>query len=425
MRFGHASLSPWALLVVGLVACSSSGRPVAHARASPPSPADFGFSSIEAEGMDPLPFLDLATWVRDHPVPIFSFLVSRNGHVVFELYTSSLDRDAAHYMMSVTKSVVSTLVGIAIDRRLLPSPDAPIVDTLPADLFGSETDRDRFRAVTIKDLLAMSALDAPDPPRSRTPEALARHRAFLASDNRVRFALTQVLVTAPGQTFLYNDIGPSLATGMITYAAHESALRFAEENLFGPMEFQHYEWMHEDPSGIDNGGYGLRLRPVDMQKLGVLYLHRGSWHGRQLVPAAWVDASFTPWMRSNPDRRDPDYGWYWWSSSFGPHWMAHAAKGWKGQRIVVVPEQGIVVTMTAYVNSGDEDALATRLIEDYIVPSVEHGKNRSLGPNAQATASLSSVLEEVRRGPSRAGPDAEPRMIPSVSQKEEHHEPAR
>jgi CubicO group peptidase (beta-lactamase class C family) len=372
----------------------------------------FGTSTPEAQGMDARPLLDLATWLRDHPeVPVFSVLVSRNGKVVFELYTGGIERDAAHYLMSTTKSVVGALIGIAIDKGLVPGPDAAIADALPADAFPSPEDRERFRRVTIRDLLGMSALDTPDPPRVHTPEAVARQHAFVAAPNRTRFALGQPIVPEPGTTFLYTDEGPAIATGILTYAAHEPVLRFAEDHLFGPLGFEHHEWMHDDPAGIANGGYGLRLRPIDMQKLGVLYLHGGAWNGRQLVPRAWVERSFSPWIRSSPRERAPNYGWYWWAESYGTGWDAHVASGWKGQRIIVLPAQQLVVTMTAYVEDGTEHALAARIVEDYIVPAVAHGASPG------DPAALARVLDDLHRQPMRGPAHPEPRMIPSIEPK--------
>jgi CubicO group peptidase (beta-lactamase class C family) len=93
--------------------------------------------------------LELSQWIRDSPIPVFSILISRNGKLVFELYTSSIDRDAAHYLMSVTKSVLSALLGIAIDRRAIRSVDDSVSDLLPRPLFASDADFERFRNVTL------------------------------------------------------------------------------------------------------------------------------------------------------------------------------------------------------------------------------------------------------------------------------------
>ena len=323
-------------------------------------------------------------------------------------------------MMSVTKSFVSALLGIAIDAHLVAPADTSLADALPAGAFPSDADRERMRAVTIKDLLGMSALDTPDPPRDNSPPAQARQRAFFAADNRARFALGQPVLAAPGKTFLYTDIGPAIASGLISYATHQTALHFAEDHLFGPLGFRNYEWMHQDASGLDNGGYGLRVRPIDMQKLGILYLQHGMWNGRQLVSRAWVDASWTPWVHTHAASPEPQYGWYWWALSFGPHWAAHAAEGWKGQRIIVIPEQDLVITITAYLEDGSEAATTKRIVERWIAPAVERAADPAYVADAARDRELSRILDEVRRGPMRGPPNPEPRMVPSVTRKGPH-----
>jgi CubicO group peptidase (beta-lactamase class C family) len=361
--------------------------------------------------MDRAPFVRLTRWIRDTPVPVFSLLVSRHGKVVYELYTSSFDRDAAHYLMSVTKSVLSALVGIAIDRGLLPGPDAPITSLLPRALFPSAADLERFRGVTLKQAMGMAGVDAPDQPRQRTPEDMVRYGRFWSAPNRVAFVLTLPLLPPGG--FQYNDATPMLAGGALQYAAGKSAFDFAEEVLFRPMGFRNAEWMHEDATGIDNAGYGLRLRPIDMQKFGLLYLRRGLWSGRRLLSEAWVARSFEPWQKSRPDASKPDYGWFWWADDFGPTWSAHVARGWKGQRIAVFPEQDIVLTLTGCFEDGSEQALFEEVVRKVLQPSLSPG-----GESAPAAAGeLEALLDEVHHGPPRLSDWIEYRMVPSIAPK--------
>jgi CubicO group peptidase (beta-lactamase class C family) len=419
-RAGARALVHGALLVA-LGGCGGHAAP-----APPPPPAatqdaasewspSFGPSTPEQEGMDSRVLLALTRAVHERRLPVFSILVSRHGKLVYELYTSSLGREEAHYLMSVTKSFLGTLVGIAIGEGLLPGPDASIADVLPRDLFASDEDVARFRGVTLKDVLGMSALDAPDPPRSFTPDAMFRLAAFQRSPSRVRFALTQAVLPRPGQDFQYNDVTPMLASGAVQNAVHATAFDYAVARLFQPMGFRNHEWMHQDPSSADNGGYGLRLRPIDMQKFGVLYLRHGDWNGRQLVPRAWVDLSFSPWNRS-PKAREPNYGWFWWTERYGPRWTAHMASGWKGQRIAVFPDQELVVTMTGLIEDEEEHAFFSALVRQYVMPAVAGDAPRAADP--EAAAELAGALDEARRDPPRFGPRTEPRMIPSAGHKE-------
>jgi CubicO group peptidase (beta-lactamase class C family) len=396
--------------------------PASHA--APLDAADAGdlrWGAPDERGMDARPLIAMASWIASSDVPIYSLLVSKDGVVVFELYTSSVGREEAHYLMSVTKSVTSTLLGIAIDRHLVPPVETSVADALPPTAFASAAERERFRAVTIRDALGMSALDAQVPPHRNLPRDAERERAFLASPNRVKFALTQAILPEPGTSFQYTDITPLVAIGILSYATKETALEFAEETLFRPLGFRNYEWMHEDAAGMDNGAYGLRLRPIDMQKLGVLFLHGGVWGSKQLVSRSWVEQSFTPWIRSGPRAREPNYGDYWWSTPFGPKWRAHVANGWKGQRIAVFPEHGVVVTMTGVLDDHDEDAIFQRVIREHVIPSVDGSNGEPPRPDPAIREALAVAIERARGGPLRGGPTVERRMVPSVDHKTGHH----
>jgi CubicO group peptidase (beta-lactamase class C family) len=407
-----ATARAW-LLVVGLLA--GACVPAAIPPAPPPvAGGELPVATPEDRGVDSRRLIAMTESIREQRLPVFSVLISRDGALVYELYTSSLTRDHAHYLMSVTKSVVSALVGIAIDRRLLDSPEAPIVRTLPPRLFPTPADVERFSKVTVRHVLGMSALDAPDPPRSTTPEAMARQRRFWSDPNRVALALEQPLLPSPGRSYQYNDVTPQLATGVLQYAAGTSALEFAEAHLFRPLGFRNYEWMHQDPTGIDNGGYGLRLRPIDMQKFGILYLDSGAWRGQQLISRAWVERSFTPWNRSRADLAEPNYGWFWWRSDYAAGWRGHAANGWRGQHIAVFPHSRVVVTMTAYLHDRDDGQTFRRLVEHHVVPAVGAGARRR---DDAAAARLRALLEDVRTAPSPVRSDGEPRMAPSVEPK--------
>jgi CubicO group peptidase (beta-lactamase class C family) len=390
----------------------------AHAASSPSDLEQAGDRAAccapESEGLDSRSLIELTDWVRARGLPIFSLLVSRNGRLVYELYTSGLARDDAHYQMSVTKSFVSALVGIAIDKGIIAGTDVPLTQVLPRRLFRSDADVARFNDVTLRDVLGMSALDTPDPPRVRTPEAVARQRQFLAARERVAFALAQPVLAQHGHAFLYNDMTPVLATGALQYTAGVTAFDFAERHLFGPLAFRNEEWMHQDRSGVDNGGYGLRVRPIDMQKFGILYLRGGAWNGRQLISQAWVKQSFSPWNRSIPTLNAPDYGWFWWKYYGGNDWVGHMANGWKGQRIVVFPRQKVVVTMTACIQDGSE----LRVVDE-----VMRFVARSLLPDSAVAARaaqprLNALLETTRTGYSPACPGGETRMVPSIAPKE-------
>jgi CubicO group peptidase (beta-lactamase class C family) len=408
------------LALVALLGLAARAAPATATLAPLPRVSDdfsasFAPGSAEEAGIDPKRLVALTRYLRESPAPIFSVLISRHGKLVYEAYSSSAGRDEAHYVMSVTKSVVSALVGIALEQKLVKDTGQTVAQALPREFFASDADVERFGKVTLRDVMGMSALDAPVPPERKTKDARERLLGFWACKDRVRFALSQPLLPEPGRDFEYNDLTPMIAVGVLEHAAGMSALDFAQAHLFAPLRFKNVEWMHQDPTGFDNAGFGLRLRPIDMQKLGVLYLRQGDWDGRQLIAREWVERSFSPWIKSRPGFTAPNYGWFWWELRFAG-WTAHVASGWKGQRIAVIPEQDMVVTMTAAIEVGDEDEIFATLMREFVIPATAQ---KPLEADAGARTELAALLDALRRQ-TRIGPKTEERMIPSVAPKGAH-----
>ena len=242
--------------------------------------------------------------------------------------------------------------------------------------------------------------------------AVARGIAFAAAPNRVVFALTQALLPTPGTSYQYNDITPMLAGGAVQYATGKRLYDFGVETLFGPMGFQNSEWIEEDPTGIDLAAYGLRVRPMDMQKFGILFLNHGMWNGQQLLSQSWVDTSWTAYMNTGAGVTPGynNYGWFWWHrSDWGTE--VHWTDGWRGQFIVDMPEYDAVFSMTADIETGDEAADLATLMTQYVVPSLAEGA----GDSGALQAELTQALAAANQGPTRVNPNGDPRMIPSVA----------
>jgi CubicO group peptidase (beta-lactamase class C family) len=414
------SLARWfALLALALLWWRGEAR--AQTAAAPAACAAryaFGRDEPERHGIDPQRLLELTNWIRTSPYAVLSLIISRDGKIVYELYSSRVDRDDAHYLMSVTKSVTAALVGAAIDRHLLKAPTGTVTDNLPSAVFPDGTAMQRFRSVSLKDLLGMSALDAQVAPHLETAEAIDRGRRFSRSANRLRFALEQPTLPRPGIDFQYTDITPIIAGGIVQYATHQSLFDFAKAALFDPMGFQNEEWMHQDKAGFDNAAYGLRLRPVDMQKFGLLFMNQGCWEGRRLLSEKWVATSFTPWIKTRPDNRYDNYGWYWWTDHFASGWIGHTANGSKGQRITIVPDRRIVVSMTA-IENGNEAKLVREVFERFVIPAVD-AKPAPDAAVAATKAQLKAALAQVWTQKTALKPNTEARMVPSAKPKEAH-----
>jgi CubicO group peptidase (beta-lactamase class C family) len=262
-----------------------------------------------------------------------SVLVSRNGRLVFERYYRGATGKEDENVFSVTKSVVSALVGIALREGKLRSLDQRLVDLFPGEL---EPGTDpRVRTITLRDLLTMTA-------GYREPR-------IAASDDWVRTLLNRPLSSDPGRAFSYDDGSAHLAGAALAQATGETLQSYAQRKLFGPIGIHPARWS-TDGQGHSLGSTGLFLRPRDLQRLGRLYLQHGRWRGRQLVPARWIRESTTTKVRIPHGYA---YGYFWWVNT-GPH-GGFLALGYAGQTIAVFPKLDLVVTTTG---GGPFDLLA-------------------------------------------------------------------
>jgi hypothetical protein len=203
---------------------------------------------------------------------------------------------------------------------------------------------------------------------------------------------------------MYNDQTPSIASGILSYSTGMSPFDFSEEYLFKPLGFKNSEWMHQDRSGINMGGYGLRLRPIDMQKVGILYLQNGKWNNRQVFSESWALKTVNKYV-------DNCYGYYWWANNYGGMTDWQVAQGWKGQFIAFNRSNGVVVTMTGCIEDGSELSIFDKVMKDYVIPAI-YTSNRPV-----RIKDYDSIIKSVNVGESRVF-SKELRLIPSKQNKE-------
>ena len=357
-------------------------------------------------GVDETKLVELAYWIKNRGknLPLYSLLISKNGKLIFELYTPGLDRDDSHYLMSVTKSVLATLVGIAIDQKKIPSETTPLDQIIPNKLFPSSSDKLRFSKFNLKDVMGMQCLQVTDPPKDSSQNAINTQKMYLESSSRFQFVLSSPTQNPARKTLMYNDQTPSIASGILSYSTGMSAFDFGQEYLFKPLGFKNAEWIHQDRTGINLGGYGLRLRPIDMQKIGILYLQNGRWNNRQVLSESWALKTANKYV-------DNCYGYYWWVNNFGTTIQWEQASGWKGQFIVFNRSNGVVVTMTGCIEDGSEGSVLEKIMKDYVTPAI-YTSNRNV-----VIKDYYNIIKSVNIGASRVF-SSESRMIPGQQNKE-------
>ncbi len=298
-----------------------------------------------------------------------SFMLVRHGRVVAEGWWSPYEAEAPHSLYSLSKSFTSTAVGLAIAEGKL-SVDDEVLKFFPDDA-PAEPGKN-LKSMRVSDLLRMSTGHQEEPKRT-------------LDEPWTRTFLAQPVPFKPGTHFLYNTSATYMLSAIVQKATGQTVLDYLRPRLFEPLGIDHPTW-EASPQGISAGGYGLSVRTEDIAKFGQLYLQKGKWEGKQLVPEAWVEAATARQTSngSNPGSDwDQGYGYQFWRSRHG----AYRGDGAFGQYCVVLPEQDAVIAIT----SGVKDMQAVlNVVWDKLLPALKEG---TLPPDDQARRKLEDRLK--------------------------------
>jgi len=381
------------LLLSLLAACTAS-----NTVASPPgrSPDDWPVRTAEQAGLNADALAAVIGRISRGSSYIHAVLVEREGYLVAELYRTGEDRvlarrygvlstttefgpDTLHDVRSISKSVISLLYGMAMERGKAPLPESPVSASLPG-LKGL----DNAGVIQIRHLLTMSTGLAWDE-IGHGDLTSDEFRLFWKAD-RLAYVFDRPLANTPGTTFNYNGGATVALAEILSDAAHRSFVDIAAEDLFRPLGITQWEWA-TDFRGRPLPFGGLRLRPRDMLKIGRLILNRGRWNNRQLVPAEWIDASIQTHKNTGLHfftgaGQEAGYGFQWWTGTTilpGRQIGWAAAIGNGGQRITVIPELNMTVVVTAGdYGSPEIQTTVARLIDEIIVATLRPPSSREL-----------------------------------------------
>jgi CubicO group peptidase (beta-lactamase class C family) len=356
-------------------------------------------STPEEQGMDSASLARLIEAVGGYKQD--SLMIIRHGNIVAEAYYAPYVAGISHDLRSVTKSIVSTLTAIELQHGLLDSVDHPILD-LFSDKNISNID-DNKRAITVQSLLDMtSGIDWKE--KAYTPDETVMR--MYESPDRTEFVLSQPMSNPPGTKFYYNSGNPYVLSALITRKTGQSAFEFAKQELFGPLGITSARWGRVDAQGVSDGEAGLSLAPHDMARIGYLYLHDGSWDGKQIIPSSWVDRAKQGSISASSGFH---YANLWWSL---PEKGAYMARGRHSQLILVLPKLDIVAVMTGTLPDG-EFYSTSRLIDD-ISNAVK--SETPLAPDPIAKALLAaSIRQAATEKPSAVG--GTPELAKAISGK--------
>jgi CubicO group peptidase (beta-lactamase class C family) len=347
-RFGAAAFA--AALFMGVSSVAAEAAP--H-KAAPGG--GWEVCAPEEVGMSSEAFAGMLERIKAEDLEIHSVIIVRNDRLVLEAYVHPYNRGTLHNVKSVSKSVISALVGIALREGVIGNLDETVYSHLPQYI--SDDMDPRKKDIKLRHLLTMTAgldLDENGP---------ISNQVFGRLD-WLKAAYERPMRDDPGTRFLYSTPLTHTMSAILTESSGMSLHEFADEHLFGPLDFGEVQWT-KGPQGYNLGGAELFLRPIDMAKFGYLFLKAGMWKGRQVVPADWVEESTTNKLHGVADGLL--YGYWWWLDEDG---WCHA-RGWGGQAIFIHEGLDLVVVFTA------ADAQAPRqLLGEYIVPALETRQER-------------------------------------------------
>jgi CubicO group peptidase (beta-lactamase class C family) len=302
---------------------------------------DWQNSTPEAQGLDPMSVARM--YYRANQLDtIYGLLVVKDGYLVAEDYFNTGSIDELSKRASVTKSYTSALMGIALDNGYIESIDQKMLDFFP-DIAGQITDP-RKEQITIRDMLKMEA-------GYPWEEASAAAWEALWSREYLSVIASLPLSADPGTRFQYSSLTAHWLGIIVARATGKDLRAFGDEYLFGPLDTQVGDW-NRDVDGYYIGGGDIEVTARDMAKFGLLYLNEGSYDGKQLVPAEWVQDSLQTYsvnqfeVKSIGRFHDLGYGYYWWSAEAGEHHV-NFAWGHGGSVIVLVEDLDMVVALTA------------------------------------------------------------------------------
>jgi CubicO group peptidase (beta-lactamase class C family) len=328
-------------LALAVIDISASAQPIKD-----PLPR----SSPEAQGISSEAVLDFLETADKNVNTLHSFMIVRHGHVIAEAWWKPEAPEKPHVLWSLSKSFNSTAVGLAIHEGKL-SLDDPILKFFPNDAPADPSDN--LKAVTVRDLLTMTCGHETEP-------------KAVGGGPSVKTFLAQPVVFKPGTHFLYNTMGSYTLSAIVSKVTGQTELDYLKPRLFDPLGIENPRW-DASPEGNSLGGYGLYLRTEDIAKFGLLYLQKGQWNGKQLIPEDWVaqaTAKQVPNDQEGHSTIGPDwqqgYGFQFWRCRHN----SFRGDGANGQLCVVIPDQDAVVAVTAQTGNfgGEMNAIWDKLL---------------------------------------------------------------
>jgi len=293
----------------------------------PSTPEYWKTATLEQAAIDPKP-VQKAIAAADAMDGFYALVVIRKGKLVLEEYFDGANVDGLYHLRSITKNVTSALTGIAIDEGQLPGTQQTIGKYFP-DLVEAEK-----KNIQIQHLLNMSSgLEW-----NENKEIL-----FVMNniEDPIGYALGKELRESPGKKMNYHSVMTHVLSRILEKETEKTIDQLAEENIIGPLGIQTYKW-EKDPLGHCWGGFGLQLRARDLAKIGQLYLQKGNWEGKQIVPEDWVEKSTTSQIQTGVEGGGYSNQWWYAEIDFYDAPIFYG-QGYGGQCLFIAPDKNLVI----------------------------------------------------------------------------------
>ncbi len=321
----------------------------------------------EAQGVASGGLLNFVNAVEAAKLNLHSLMVVRHGQVVAEGWWAPYAPQLKHTLYSLSKSFVSTAIGLAVAEGRLTVDDKVVsffknTPTIPSA---------NLLAMRVRDLLTMTTgHDKDTAPAMRTPGTASWVNAFLS----------QPVDHQPGTHFVYNSGATYMLSAIVQKLTGQPVLAYLKPRLFDPLGIEGADW-EVDPNGIDTGGWGLRVRTEDIAKFGQLYLQKGIWNGKRLLPEAWIADATRAQVQSAGGKRAADendwlqgYGYQFWRCRHN----AYRGDGALGQYCIVLPDEDAVIAITS--ETSDMQAILDEVWTNILPALKETGRATSQMP---------------------------------------------
>jgi len=357
------------------------------------APQDIGdgidVSTLSDEGLNEIRFINMMEAVKADPFNrIHSILVFKNNKLVFEEYFEGFalnndpfgsdgelmtyTRDTEHYLASISKSVTSALVGLAIDHGFIGSVNDKIYEYLPeySDILTGEKSE-----ITIEHLLTMSSGLPWDEFSYPIGHPLNDHTPLFNSADPIRWVLERPMEYPPGTKFVYNSGTTNVLAAIVEESSGSTLEEFLDSYLLNPLGIYNPDYLFQR---FSNGRFfasgGLYMSARELCKIGLVFLNEGKWKGSQIISSEWVSESHKERITfSNPTSHIDSYGYQWWRNTYEvgqKDFYTYFGLGWGEQILFIFPDEDLIIQFYSGYFQNDPAIYPADLVEEYILPTL-------------------------------------------------------